>query len=58
MWQEQALIKQPKACVTLHGDAPMTKKVGEKAPEDNDYDVYEAHVDITPIISRVEIKSY
>ena len=46
-----------KACVTLHGDAPMTKKVGEKAPEDNDYDVYEAHVDITPIISRVEIKS-
>jgi len=24
-----------KACVTLHGDAPMTKKVGEKAPEDN-----------------------
>jgi len=22
-----------------------------------DYDVYEAHVDITPIISRVEIKS-
>lgn len=46
-----------KACVTLHGDAPMTKKVGEKAPEDNDYDVYEAHVDIIPIISRVEIKS-
>ena len=33
------------------------KRQGEKTPEDNDYDVYEAHVDIIPIISRVEIKS-
>lgn len=48
--------KTTKACVTLYGDAPMTKKTSN-APEDNDYDVYEAHVDITPIISRVEIKS-
>lgn len=45
-----------KACVTLYGDAPMTKKTSN-APEDNDYDVYGAEVDIAPIISRVEIKS-
>lgn len=49
--------KTTKACVTLYGDGAMKVKQGDKDPEDEDFDVYEAEVEIRPIISRVEITS-
>lgn len=49
--------KTTKACVTLYGDGAMKVKQGVKASGDEDFDVYEAEVEIKPIISRVEITS-
>ena len=49
--------KTTKGNLTLYGDAELTRDYDQETTNNDDIEVYSAHVDILPLIARVEVKN-